>query len=273
MAISAQITGDRSSPAQRMRAAMSQDQYARFKNLTYAGFRDLATDDALSPYERIGFPDSYRAGKERAIFADIRSKLTNLENRTQVILDVGPGCTDVPRMMIELATAQTHRLLLVDSPEMLQLLPDEPHTTKYGGRFPEECAALVKEYAGKIDVILVYSVFHYIYAEGNVFTFIDACLNLLAPRGQLLIGDIPNSSKRKRFFSSMEGIRFHCDFTGTETVPEVHFNRVEPGEIDDGVVMGILLRVRAAGFDAYVVPQAPELPMANRREDLLIRRP
>ena len=252
---------------------MSQDQYARFKNLTYAGFRDLATDDGLSPYERIGFPDSYRAGKESAIFSDIRSKLTNIEKHNQIILDVGPGCTDVPRMMIELATAQDHRLLLVDSPEMLQLLPDEPHTTKYAGRFPEECSTLVNEYAGKLDVILVYSVFHYIYTEGNVFGFIDACLNLLAPGGQLLIGDIPNSSKRKRFFSSAEGIRFHREFTQTDTTPEVHFNRVEPNEIDDGVIVGILLRVRGAGCDAYVVPQAPELPMANRREDILIRKP
>jgi hypothetical protein len=35
----------------------------------------------------------------------------------------------------------------------------------------------------------------------------------------------------------------------------------------------MLGRARAAGFDAYVLAQPEALPMANRREDLLIRRP
>jgi hypothetical protein len=26
-------------------------------------------------------------------------------------------------------------------------------------------------------------------------------------------------------------------------------------------------------FDAYVVPQSPELPMSNRRDDIIIRKP
>jgi hypothetical protein len=39
------------------------------------------------------------------------------------------------------------------------------------------------------------------------------------------------------------------------------------------VIVAILSRARAAGADAYVVPQAPNLPMANRREDILIRLP
>ena len=51
------------------------------------------------------------------------------------------------------------------------------------------------------------------------------------------------------------------------------FNTLEPGEIDDGVVLGLVARMRAAGFHAFVVPQAPDLPMANRREDILIIRP
>jgi hypothetical protein len=37
-------------------------------------------------------------------------------------------------------------------------------------------------------------------------------------------------------------------------------------------VFGLLARARDAGFQAWVVPQAPGLPMANRREDLLFER-
>jgi hypothetical protein len=43
--------------------------------------------------------------------------------------------------------------------------------------------------------------------------------------------------------------------------------------IDDGVILGIVDRMRRRGFDAYVVPQSESLPLANRREDILIVRP
>jgi len=41
----------------------------------------------------------------------------------------------------------------------------------------------------------------------------------------------------------------------------------------DSVIMSIILRSRNAGFDAYWLPQAEILPMANRREDVLIIKP
>ncbi len=74
-------------------------------------------------------------------------------------------------------------------------------------------------------------------------------------------------------FSSPAGVKFHREFTGTETSPEVVFNRVERGQIDDAVVLSLLARARAEGCDAYVVPQRDDLPMANRREDILVRKP
>jgi len=102
---------------------------------------------------------------------------------------------------------------------------------------------------------------------------LDASLALLAPGGQFLIGDIPNISKRKRFFSSETGRRFHQSFMNTTDIPEVIFNQIEHDQIDDAVVMALLQRARAQGFDAYVLPQPSTLPMANRREDILIVRP
>jgi hypothetical protein len=119
---------------------------------------------------------------------------------------------------------------------------------------------------------VTYSVLQYVFVESPIFDFVDACLSLLAPGGQLLIGDIPNVSKRKRFFASDAGVRCHQQYTGTDEVPAVEFNVLERSKIDDAVVLSILSRARAAKFDAYVLPQAPELPMANRREDVLITR-
>jgi SAM-dependent methyltransferase len=251
---------------------MSLTNQNRFANLTYDDFRRMAQDDSLSRYEKIGFPDSYREGKEQAIFEDIRTKLPLLDESRRVVLDIGPGCSELPLMLVEQCRERGHQLLLVDSAEMLKHLPDEPFIRKVAGFFPH-CAELFALYSGRVDVILVYSVLHYIFAESNVWDFLDRALELLAPGGELLIGDVPNVSKRKRFFSSERGVRFHQEFTGTTEPPEVTFNRIERRSIDDAVLMSLLARARAAGFDAYLVPQRDDLPMANRREDILIRRP
>ena len=245
----------------------------RFRDLTFDGFRELATADGLSRFERIGFPDSYRDGYEAAIFWDICSKLTNLGDRGRTVFDIGCGCSDLPLLLADTCRRQGHELILCDSAEMLGHLPDEPFVRKAAGRFPADSADLITEYAGRVDAILVYSVLQYVFVEGSVFDFVDACLSLLAPGGQLLIGDVPNASKRKRFFASAAGVRHHQAFTGTDEVPTVAFNELERSKIDDAVVLAVVGRARAAGFDAYVVPQAPELPMANRREDVLIVRP
>lgn len=245
----------------------------RFADLTYDGFRELARDESLSPHEKVGFPDSYRAGKEEAILRDIRAKLSNLERTGRRVLDVGPGCGGVALGLLGLCREKGHALTLIDSAEMLALLPEEPFAAKLPGRFPEEHAVFREENRGRLDAILVYSVVQYVFREGNVFAFLDACLELLADGGQLLIGDIPNQSMRKRFFSSAEGVRFHQAFTGTDEVPAVAHNTLEPGHIDDAVLLGLVLRARAAGYHAFLVPQAADLPMANRREDLLIQKP
>jgi hypothetical protein len=175
-------------------------------------------------------------------------------------------------MLIELCRKQGHSLVLVDSEEMLSQLPDEPFMTKMAGYYPqvENLAAL---YAGKMEVILSYSVLHYVFAESNVWDFLDASLLLLSHGGEMLIGDVPNISMRKRFFSSPSGVEFHRDFMQTQDKPAVIFNQVEQHQIDDTVILSLLMRARQQGFDAYVLPQRADLPMANRREDILIRKP
>lgn len=243
-----------------------------FSNLTFDDFKRLAKDESLSKYERIGFPDSYRSGFEEKIFLDIQRKLSNLGNNCCCVLDIGPGCSELPRMLIDHCRGNGHRLTLVDSAEMLALLPDHTHVDKVAARYPD-CLDEIAGLRGRVNAILCYSVLQYIFAEAAFFRFLDVSLSLLAPGGQMLIGDIPNQSKRKRFFSSETGIAFHREFMKTDGMPEVKFNQIEHDQIDDAVLFSLVQRARAQGFDAYVVPQDSALPMANRREDILIVRP
>lgn len=243
------------------------------KELTFDDFKGLAKDDTLTTYEKVGFPASYREGKEETIFQDITRKLPNLTQTGGIVLDIGPGCSGPAFLLIDWCREHRHHLILVDSAEMLAQLPDEPFLEKVAGKYPDGCTELLDRYRGRVNTIICYSVLHYVFVETNLFDFLDQSLSLLADGGEMLVGDIPNISKRKRFFSSPNGIQFHQHFTGTTEIPRVDFNSPEPGKIDDSVLLGLVLRARNSGFDAYLLPQPHDLPMANRREDLLVRRP
>jgi 2-polyprenyl-3-methyl-5-hydroxy-6-metoxy-1,4-benzoquinol methylase len=233
----------------------------------------LATRTDISAYEKIGFPDSYRKDREGYIFDDILAKIPIMHQKNKQILDIGPGCAELPRLLAEFCQAQGNQLFFIDAPEMLELLPQTDFIKHIPGKFPSETSNFIETYSGKIDVIICYSVFHYIYVEGNIYKFLDDALSLLADGGAMLLGDIPNISKRKRFFSSNNGRDFHQKFMNTTDAPRVQFNCLEPEGIDDGVISGIVQRYRCAGFDVYILPQPVCLPMANRREDLLFIRP
>jgi hypothetical protein len=243
-----------------------------FDDLTFEKFRELAMTDGLSHHEKVGFPNEYREGKEDDIFADMLMKVRSLDRKNLVALEIGPGCSQLPVMLADLCANKQGSVHFVDSQEMLQQLPDAPHIHKWPGRYPET-PALFEVLGGKIDTIIAYSVIQYVFAEGNLWDFIDRCLTLLNDGGEIFLGDIPNITMRKRFFSGNEGIETHKQFTGNNESPNVQFNQIETGRIDDSVTLSILARARAEGYHAWVIPQGSKLPMANRREDILIRKP
>lgn len=248
--------------------------YSFFENLSFEDFRRLALNPDLSLSEKIGFPDAYRVGYELDIFRDMEMKLPALLMEKANILDIGCGCSGLPGVLASRAESKHQNLVLIDSAEMLSQLSEVTNSgvKMVPAQYPN-CPDLLIELHGSVDAIIVYSVIQYIFVDGNIFDFLDKSLALLSPSGRMLIGDIPNISMRKRFFSSSNGIKHHQSFTGTTEMPETVFNRVESNNIDDSVIMAILTRARAAGFHAFVVPQSSNLPMANRREDILIVRP
>ena len=72
---------------------------------------------------------------------------------------------------------------------------------------------------------------------------------------------------------SASGKTYHNNYYSNLPEPKVLFNTLEPGQLDDGVILGLIARMRNAGFHAFVVPEGAGLPMANRREDILIMKP
>jgi hypothetical protein len=251
---------------------MSSALYSGYNFLpSYEEFRERAKNPTLSLNEKCGFPEATRAGHSASIFTDICSKLIVLTNPDVNLLDIGAGCTELAHHIVEATGWHGQSLTVIDSPEMLSLLPDRPHLTKFEGPFPD-CTRRIAEPLGPFDAILAYDVVQTVFRDGNLFAFVDCAAQLLKDQGQFLIGDIPNATMRKRFMTSARGKAYHESHYPDLPEPSIAFNSLEPGQIDDGVVLGVVARMRAAGFHAFVLPQGPDLPIANRREDILIIR-
>jgi SAM-dependent methyltransferase len=244
----------------------------RFATLSYERFRTMARDNSLSLNERMGMPDAFRDGFEDAILADVESKLPAVTEQGRTIIDIGCGCGLLTQKLIALCEARGHKLVLVDSPEMLELLPDAAHVTKVPGAFPD-CAEAIRAAAPEGgDAILIYGVLQVIFGSADIFSFTSEAARLLRPHGHLMFGDIANISKTKRFLSTPEGIEYHKAYMRTNEPPTVAAFLEDDAKMDDSVIFALMMRLRASGFEAYVLPQSSALPLANRREDIVVVR-
>ena len=239
--------------------------------LSFDDFKNRAKDPKLSKWEKIGFPDAYRKETEIFILNDIVEKLDLQNPKTKNILDIGCGCSGLVELIINYSIDNNKKLFLIDSNEMLANIGSNanvhPQIHLLPGYFPDmEIPAAVSN--EKFDAILVYSVIQYPFLEGNVYKFIHRCIELLVDGGRLLIGDIPNFSKRERFLNSNEGQVFlsqNIEISKNILTDHEKFERV-----DDSIIFSILQRFRNFGCETYLLPQSSDLPFANRREDILI---
>jgi cyclopropane fatty-acyl-phospholipid synthase-like methyltransferase len=235
--------------------------------LSYQDFKQRACDNSLTRREKVGFPESYRNGKEEFIINDICSKLEILNHSEQNVLDIGCGCSELVDFFINFSIANNKNLFLVDSEEMLSQITSENISNErihtFSGKFPEMNLPQVK-----FDAIVAYSVIPIVFLDQSIFKFIHSCLDLLKPKGRLLLGDLPNISKRTRFVSSNEGQLFLSNDTSQNE--KVNYSVDGKERMDDSVVLSILSRYRNFGYETYLLPQDNRLPFANRREDILI---
>jgi hypothetical protein len=245
----------------------------RFSALTYEHFRSMAGDPTLSANEKIGMPDAARLGFDASILADILRKVPSLARNGQTVVDIGSGCGTFAHCFIAYCSELAHSLVLVDSQEMLAHLPQPANVHKVAGRFPANEKSIRDQIPEGADLVLVYGVLSSVFVDSNPFLFLDRAAALLRSGGHLLVGDLPNASKLRRFLASEAGARYHKEYMRTEEPPAVGAFDPPSDRIDDGVILGIVDRMRRRGFDAYVVPQSDALPLANRREDILIVRP
>jgi hypothetical protein len=140
------------------------------------------------------------------------------------------------------------------------------------GQFPDV------EISGLFDCVLAYSVIQCLRTFDDVLDFIEAGAMLLKPGGRMLIADVPNKDKKRRFTESEAGRAFEAEWRkivelDSSAPVNVFDDAVGIGGLDDAGILRIAAKFRAMDFHVYILPQPPELPFGHTREDLLIVRP
>lgn len=242
----------------------------RLVSMNFEQYGILAENSELSFIQRSGRYKIQAHGVKRAIL-DIAEKLKiNPEDR---LLDVGCGVGDIT---IALSMMVTHTTC-IDHPKVLAV---------FKKRLPEDNLDFIEgdfleiNISTKFDKILSYGVVMNLPSSSDVIRFIDKMVGLLVPGGRILVGDLPNINKKKRFNESRRGQEFAKEWNKLMSEPDNKrgvewINRnVIMSEMnvvfDDQLIAELLLRYRTQGLDAYILPQPPDLAFGHTREDLLI---
>jgi SAM-dependent methyltransferase len=231
---------------------------------------------ASSNFDKLDFTEqagryAFQAEAERLILADVMSKLQVDPSDTLLDVGCGPGTLLIPlSFMVAQATG-------VDLPPVIDRLSKRFSDSKIrlmGGRFPDV------DLPGKFSKIITYSVLHYIADLKGARVFVAAIADLLAHGGRALIGDLPNTNAKARNARATDAQSaswqgqidaWRRDQRDGHPFDEFSGN-TGIGGFTDKDITDIITDLRANGFDAYWLPQPPELPFGRTREDLLIIR-
>ncbi len=204
---------------------------------------------------------------EKKIFSDIKNKL-NLKNNDNLI-DIGCGAGPVCDYLVKYASKKKINLTLNDIPEVIRFLKKRYKKNKkikyISGEFQK---TKIKK---KFNKVLCYSV---IQCTNNPNTFFDKILNSVHGQSSILIGDIPNTSKKKRFLSSKFGKKFEEKRIGKKiTNISAYLKKNEQNIlINDGLLKKFLIKSKKRGFNFFILKQDNKLPFSYTREDILIER-
>jgi 2-polyprenyl-3-methyl-5-hydroxy-6-metoxy-1,4-benzoquinol methylase len=210
-----------------------------------------------------------QAEAERRILADVIRKLA-IDPRDS-LLEIGCGAGN---LLIPLSFV-TADVVGIDHPNVVayaRRASSGAGIRWLEGRFPDVMPS------ERFDCILMYSVIHYVPSFPELLPFITAAAGLLKPGGRLLVGDIPNSDRKRRFLESDAGQVFEREWQSARrespaSQSHVFDDATGIGALVDSQILEIVAHARAAGFHAYILPQPRDLPFGHTREDVLIVRP
>lgn len=205
---------------------------------------------------------------ERRILSDLLNKLDLQVTDTLLEIGCGPGnllvplanfCAEATGIDNEAAIERLNKRLAKDS-KLIGI----------AGNFLE-----INLHTTAFDKILVYSVLQYLSSKKEALDFTDRALALLQPGGRLLLGDLPNRTKKSRFIISKTGQQTAKNWDellkGSGSHP-IEIKQVDSNmvTVDDSFLLDLMKHIRNKGFEAYLLPQPLDLPFGGSREDILV---
>lgn len=235
--------------------------------VSFENFARTATRDNLADTEIAG-RYAFQAAAERRVLPDVLGKLSLRPEDRLLEIGCGPG-----NLLIPLSHFVAEAVGIDNAPAIERLRARAPladNLRGLAGNFLE------MDLAGRqFDKVLIYSVLHYLSSADQVFAFVERAIAACAPGGRLLLGDLTNRDRKARFAASAAGQAVRADWERQVAAAGGHAFEALPVDdelvaIDDALVLELLRRTRAAGHEAYLLSQPPELPFGGSREDILI---
>ena len=213
----------------------------------------------------------FQASAQRRIIIDVMTKLEL--SADDVLLEVGCG----PGNLLLPLSHMTARAVGIDNAGSLQRL-----AARAGE--PACVEALAGDFmtmelpSTRFSKILIYSVIQYMSSEASALAFVRRAFDLLKPGGRLLVGDLPNRDKKRRFSSSSAGAIATAEWQKLLSTTARHPMAALPEDdcmvqVDDAFVLSLMRFTRESGFESYLLSQPADLPFGNSREDLLVVAP
>jgi len=238
-------------------------------SISYENYGILA--ESLSDHTRVAGRYECQREAEKRILVDVVHKLALSPRDRLLEIGCGTGNLLIPLSFI------VREVTGVDHPSCVSAFSKRFHAdsiTLIGMNF-FDCQ---NDALGSFDKILIYSVLHYL-SEDELILFVDKALSLLLPGGKMLLGDLPNVSRKERFLSSKEGKDFAAEWDKKMGQAGDKNNRTSVRQEDrdtvvfnDATMLSLLGHIRKEGFHAYILPQPGSLPFGHTREDILIER-
>lgn len=217
---------------------------------------------------------SYQKAAERRILGDLLPKLQLQPHHRVLDIGCGSGLLVIPFAQL------AEQVVGLDHPDVVAALGrtiNLPNIELIGGGFPATMLS------GTFDRIVAYSVMQCNPDYASALAFVRAAAGLLSPEGRLVIADIPNADRRGRFRASVRGQAFETEWIKLRDSSEATAEETEAfgtlatagmlGQLTDAQIFDMASTLRADGYDVWIMPQSPDLPFGNTREDMVIVKP